>query len=214
MSFGGVGGGGGAKEIGQVTGGMQMMSFDERTRPFTRGDMVNFIMNYQTNCNDKEKKLIHDSMLAGLSIPLAGFIGYRLSNRLPYKSIAKMMPINVFKPVARFSFTVSAMSIPIILIQQWVVSTILEMDDKDSMLAFHTKRFMIMQRGSMMFQRTATREVTLEEQQRLSQQAAEFRTTRTAGLPSHQGSDINVNLALTQQVLTPIAQTGYKPMQK
>ena len=60
----------------------------------------------------------------------------------------------------------------------------------------------------MIFERHATREITREEQLRLSDEAVEL-STRTAGLPSA-SSESDVNLALTNQMLTPIAQSGYK----
>lgn len=74
---------------------------------------------------------------------------------------------------------------------------------------------MLSQRSGLMFTRTATREVTREEQQRLMQRAQEQVNENRSGERIRSGMSTgptDVNLQLGAQVLTPIAQSGYKSM--
>ena len=214
-SSNGGGGGGGVREVGTVTAGMAMMNFDEKTRPYTRQDFLNFLKGYEENLNAEEKTLIERGLVATfVGLPATGFVTYKLAKRLSWKKVDSVVQMPRLVRLCPTVLALAAVSIPYMLIQQWFVESVLAMDDKKSNLTFHVKRLMVAQRNSMMFQRTATREVTREEQDALSQQAVEHvASNRMANRPSSGGA-MDVNLALGNQVMTPVAQTGYKPMVK
>jgi hypothetical protein len=215
VGMSGGGGGGGVREVGTVTAGMAMMNFDEKTRPYTRQDFLNFIQGYEENLNQAEKKLIETGLAATfIGLPLTGVVSYRLAKRIHWKKVETIVQMPKLVRFFPLVLSLSAVSIPYIVIQQWFIDSVLAMDDKQSNLSFHVKRLMVAQRSSMMFQRTATREVTREEQDALSREAVEHvASNRMANRPSSNGG-MDVNLALGNQVMTPVAQTGYKPMNK
>lgn len=228
------GGGGGVREIGTVTAGMAIMNFDEKTRPYTRADLIDFLQHYDTNLNEEELRLVERGMLATfVGVPLAFIVGYRLSGRLAWHRVAKAMSYSPgaqagarggsdaswwtrhMPTIGRITFGLSGATIPYIAVQQWFVSRVLAMDEHTSNLSFHVRRLMLSQRSSMMFKRTATREVTREEQQRLLHDAELQVNENRSGQRVQSGlsaGPVDVNLQLGQQVLTPIAQTGYKPL--
>ena len=221
------GGGGGIRDIGTVTSGMAIMNFDEKTKPYTRADLINFLMNYQDNLNEEELRLVEKGMM-GTFVGMPAFFaaGYFLSGRLGWHRVVRAMaPLNQGdKPswfvqhlpkIGRTVFGLTAATIPYIVVQQWFVSRVLELDERTSYLSFHVRRLMLSQRSGMMFKRTATREVTREEQQRLMREAEAHVNENRSGQRVSQGlgsGPVDVNLQLGQQVLTPVAQTGYKPM--
>ncbi|CAD2216015.1 hypothetical protein AGDE_00193 [Angomonas deanei] len=250
-------GGGGARDVGTVTAGMAIMNFDEKTKPYTRQDMVNFLTNYETNLNEEEKRLIEKGMLASaIAIPGAFAAGYVLSGRLAWHRIMKALDppgLQEAKPnnnnnnnlnmnqnnkpftahtttpagrpnwikrvptVGRICFGVAAASIPYVLIQQWFVAKVLDMNERESGLSFNLRRLMLAQRSGMMFQRTATREITREEQNQLLREAEQHVVENRSGKRAAAGlgtGPTDVNLQLSGQVLTPVAQTGYKAMPK
>lgn len=213
------GGGGGVREVGTVTGGMALMNFDEKTRPYTRQDLVAFLMDYEKNLTHEELRLCQVG-IAGTAVgmPVAGYLGYRLSGRLAWHRVQRVLPFSWATRVGRCCLSLSAATMPYILIQTWWVSQVMALD-ASSNLAFHVKRMMVTQRNGMMFQRTATREVTRDEQERLSREATDHvLSNRMANRPQQQGGGggsgggMDVNLALGQQVMVPIAQSGYKPL--
>jgi hypothetical protein len=207
-----AGGGGGVREVGTVTGGMAIMNFDEKTRPYSREDFINFISNYQANCDDAEIALIHKGMaVTATAIPLTFLLSFKLTKRLPWYRIEKMMPVPYIAKIGRLMLSFSAASIPYVWIQTWIASEILSLPSSSN-LAFHVKRLMILQRNSMMFQKTETREVTKEEQERMSRDATAIAIENRRNMRPQTGGSLDVNLALGQQALTPVAQTGYKPM--
>lgn len=211
MNSGG-GGGGGVREIGTVTGGMAMMNFDEKTRPYTRSDFLKFLENYDTNLTDPEKRLLEKGMAGTfLGMPLTFVSTYMITKRLAWHRVQKAVPYSWIPKAGRFCLAASAATLPYMYIQSWFVNSVLALD-ASSDLAFHLKRLMVTQRNGMMFSRTTTREVTREEQNALSQQATDHvLSNRMANRPSSNGA-IDVNLALGGQVMLPPAQTGYKPM--
>lgn len=227
MSFGspGAGGGGGAKDVGNVTGGMNVLSYDEKTRPFNRQDMIDFLWDYDKNLTEKEFSLMRKSMaILGLGMPLGGYCGYALGRNFVKnraKSLAQI-PFAWVPTAVKSAFVFTGCSVPYIMGQQWTVTQILDMDDSESLLAFHTKRLMIVQRSSMMFSKTSAREVTREEQEALAAQGNKTRIGKGGvALGEAQGKGggagrpgLDVNLALGQQALTPIAQSGYQDMPK
>ncbi|RNF12073.1 hypothetical protein TraAM80_00490 [Trypanosoma rangeli] len=228
MTSGDVGGGGGVRELGTVTAGMAMMNFDEKTRPYTRADFLNFLQNYENNLSLSEIRLIEKGMLGTfVGMPLGFFLGYKLSSRLAWHRIVRVFatidgkeaagkPSWIVRNIPRIGktlFGLTAATIPYMVAQQWFISRVLELDEHESNLSFHVRRLMITQRSGMMFKRTATREVTREEQEQLLQNATEQmeenRMGRRGGAPA---GTMDVNLRLGQQVMTPVAQSGYKPM--
>ncbi|CAJ1034424.1 hypothetical protein NXY56_005928 [Leishmania guyanensis] len=221
------GGGGGIRDIGTVTSGMAIMNFDQKTKPYTRSDLVQFLMNYQANLNEVELRLVEKGMVGTfVGIPVFFGAGYFLSGRLGWHRVVRAMAplseegrpswlVTHLPKIGRIAFGLSAATIPYIAVQQWFVSRVLELDERESNLSFHVRRLMLSQRSSMMFKRTATREVTREEQQRLLREAEAHVNENRSGQRVSQGlgtGPVDVNLQLGQQVLTPLAQTGYKPM--
>ncbi|RNF27120.1 uncharacterized protein Tco025E_00618 [Trypanosoma conorhini] len=222
------GGGGGVRELGTVTAGMAMMNFDEKTRPYTRADFLKFLQNYEENLSPSEMRLIEKGMLATfLGMPLGFLLGYKLSSRLAWHRVVRAFAtvdgkeaagkpswiVRNISGIGKTLFGLTAATIPYLLVQQWFISRVLELDEHESNLSFHVRRLMITQRSGMMFKRTATREVTREEQDRLLQEATEQmeenRSGRRGGAPA---GAMDVNLRLGQQVMTPVAQSGYRPM--
>ncbi|CBZ29729.1 conserved hypothetical protein [Leishmania mexicana MHOM/GT/2001/U1103] len=221
------GGGGGIRDIGTVTSGMAIMNFDQKTKPYTRNDFVQFLMNYQENLNEEELRLVEKGIV-GTFIGMPAFFGagYFLSGRFGWHRVVRVMaPLNEggrsswlatrLPKIGRTAFGLTAATIPYMAVQQWFVSRVLELDERESNLSFHVRRLMLSQRSGMMFKRTATREVTKEEQQRLLREAEAHVNENRSGQRVSQGlgtGPVDVNLQLGQQVLTPVAQTGYKPM--
>ncbi|KAF8285604.1 hypothetical protein TcBrA4_0036080 [Trypanosoma cruzi] len=224
----GRGGGGGVRELGTVTAGMAMMNFDEKTRPYTRADFLRFLQKYEENLSPSEMRLVEKGMFGTfVGMPLGFFLVYKLSGRLAWHRVVRVFAtmddkeaaakpswiVRNIPRVGRTLFGLTGATIPYMLIQQWFISRVLELDEHESNLSFHVRRLMITQRSGMMFKRTATREVTREEQDRLLRESAEQmeenRSGRRGGAPA---GAVDVNLRLGQQVLTPVAQSGYKPM--
>lgn len=221
------GGGGGIRDIGTVTSGMAVMNFDQKTKPYTRNDLVEFLMHYQDNLNEQELRIVEKGMLGTfIGMPVFFAAGYFLSGRLGWHRVVRAMSplsdagrpswfVSHIPKLGRTAFGLTAASIPYITMQQWFVSRVLELDERDSNLSFHVRRLMLSQRSGMMFKRTATREVTREEQQLLLREAEAHVNENRSGQRVSQGlgtGPVDVNLQLGQQVLTPVAQTGYKPM--
>lgn len=228
-------GGGGIRDIGTVTAGMAVMNFDAKTKPYTRADLIEFLQNYEANLNPEEMRLVERGMAGTfVGMPLCFGIGYMLSGRLGWHRLSRAMApsspssassssssstpswfLRKLPTFGRIAFGLAAATIPYIAVQQWFVSRVLEMDERSSNLSFHVRRLMLAQRSGMMFQRTATREVTRDEQQRLLREAEAHVNENRSGQRVSQGlgsGPVDVNLQLGQQVLTPIAQTGYKPL--
>lgn len=208
----GGGGGGGIREIGTVTGGMAMMNFDEKTRPYTREDFLKFLQNYDTNLNDAEKRLLEKGMAGTIiGMPVTFAATYMITKRLAWHRVARMVPYPWIPKAGRFCLAASAATLPYMYVQSWFVNSVFALDSSSD-LAFHLKRYMVTQRNGMMFSRTATREVTREEQQALGKEATEHvLSNRMANRPSSNGA-MDVNLALGGQVMLPPAQSGYKPL--
>jgi hypothetical protein len=208
----GGGGGGGVREVGTVTGGMAMMNFDEKTRPYTREDFLKFMQNYDTNLNEGEKRLLEKGMAGTIiGMPATFFATYMVTKRLAWHRVMRMVPYPWIPKAGRFCLAASASTVPYMYVQSWFVNSVLALDSSSD-FAFHLKRFMVTQRNGMMFSRTATREVTREEQQALSREATEHvMSNRMANRPTSNGV-MDVNLALGGQVMLPPAQTGYKPL--
>lgn len=226
----GGGGGGGVRDLGTVTAGMAVMNFDAKTRPYTRQDMIDFLMNYEKNLNETELRLVEKGILGTfVGMPVAFLLGYSLSGRLGWHRVVRAMAplggaegasnkwVRRVPTFGRIAFALTASSIPYILVQQWFVSKVLDLDERDSNLSFHVRRLMLSQRSNMMFKRTATREVTREEQERLMREAEMHVNENRSGQRVAAGlatGPTDVNLRLGGQVFTPIAQTGYKEMPK
>jgi hypothetical protein len=214
MNLGGPSAGGASREVGTVTGGMALMNFDEKTKPYSRQDLINFMMDYEKNLTEEEMRLFEKGMAGTfLGMPLAYYATWRFSKRLAWHRVEKVVPFPWIPKAGRVCLSLTAATVPYILVQSWFCNAVMALDN-NSLLGFHLKRFMITQRNGMMFARTGTREVTREEQDLLSKQATEVTiSNRMANRPSAAASGgMDVNLALGQQVMLPVAQTGYKPM--
>lgn len=203
---------GGQKDVGTVTAGARQMSFDEKTRPMTRMDMIRFLSDPDKNLRPCEKELIIKSVFFMVSgCTLAGYAGWQLTKRMSFERLVKkgIMPFPAFPKMARLSMTFSLVTIPFMLVQEWATSTLLEMNDMDSVLAFNAKRFLVLERSQMLYSRGEAREVTREEQDALANKAIEQNKGK-----GHMGAagKVDVNAALGGQQLLPIAQTGYQPM--
>lgn len=227
---GGGGGGGGARGLGTVTAGMAVMNFDEKTKPYTRQDFIEFLMDYEKNLSETELRLVEKGML-GTFVGMPAFFagGYALSSRFGWHRVMRAMAplggdqgingkwVRRVPTLGRVTFGLAAATIPYMVVQQWFVGKVLDMDERESNLSFHVRRLMLAQRGNMMFKRTATREVTRGEQDRLMREAEGQVNENRSGSRVAQGlatGPMDVNLQLGGQVLTPVAQTGYKEMPK
>ena len=205
--------GGADQDVGTPGRTMSFLSFDEKTRPITRGDLLRFLLD-EKNTTEHEKSIITNSMKYGVTGSIAGFVaGYQLSKLLPWRWLEKrnISPFRGFAKFGRFCFGVSGGSIPFLMVQQWCLGEILKLDEQNSVLAFHVKRMLITQRSSMLFSRGAVREVTKDEQKALARQNIQIRQQDSIAVGGT-GKSIDVDLAMQQQVLTPVAQTGYKAM--
>jgi hypothetical protein len=203
--------GGGTSDVGAVRPTMQVMSWDQKTRPMTRSDMIAFCTD-EKNYTERDKEVLGNAAMWGpAAIIGSGLLGFQLQRMVGWKSMVKKQPqLAPFIPIFKVSIVGCAISIPFMYIQQWTMEQILALDEEGSMLAFHAKRYMVVQRNQLMFQRQMAREVTKEEQEDLGAASLELRKAN-AMLGSHgQRGSVDVNAALTQQVLTPPAQTGYK----
>ncbi len=205
--------GGGDGDVGKPGKSMSMLPFDAKTRPITRRDLYKFGME-EGNLSDHEKDIITKSFVYGITGTLAGgFVGYTLSGYLPFRWLEKkaIIPFKGFARFGRICFAISGASFPFLYVQQWCMTEVLKLDEQQSVFAFHIKRLLITQRSSLIFTRGQVREVTKEEQQRLSSQNITIRQQESRAVGGS-GSSVNVDLVMQQQVLTPVAQTGYKQM--
>jgi hypothetical protein len=205
--------GGGEQAVGTPGKSMELVSFDEKTRPITRQDLFNFLMD-EKNTSDYEKSILIDAAKYGVTGTVAGFIGgYAVSSLLPWRWLEKraVRPFPGFAKFGRITFGMCGASIPFFMVQQWTTDRFLELDEMKSVLAFHVKRLLITQRSSLLFTRSQVREVTKEEQKKLAQQNVTIRQQDSVAAGGR-GTSVDINLAMQQQVLTPVAQTGYKKM--
>lgn len=189
---------------------MQMLSWDDKTRPMTRRDLLHFMMD-EKNLTKSEKDLLAEAAVFGPSLIAAGaFVGWRLVKFMSWNVMVKKQPhLKPMIPLFKASVIGTFMGFPYLYVQQWTIDRILALDESDSLLAFHVKRFMIIQRNQMMFSRGNMREVSREEQEKLGAASLELRKANAMlGSGGARGS-VDVNAALTQQVMTPVAQTGY-----
>lgn len=205
-------GGGGEKDLGTPKqGGAKFMHMNQNLRPMTREDMFDFLYHYDENLTKEEQNLvIKSSAMAIGGAFVAGFIGKKLANRMSFEQLVKrkVMPFPRFPWVARWATSLSFASVPFILVQEWSLEQVLEMNDQESMFALNVKRYMIQQRSQMMFSRGATREVTEQEQAAFAAQATTIRAGKQVS--GARTAKMDVNAALGGQMLTPVAQTGYK----
>jgi hypothetical protein len=203
--------GGGTDKVGHVRPTMQMLTWDDKTRPMTRWDMMKFCLD-EKNLTDKDKEVLYKTCTLGpLAVFTAGFLGWQAQKLVGWRSMLRKQPhMAPMVPWLKLSFVGVFVSVPFMLVQQWTVDEILKLDEMDSMLAFHVKRFMIVQRNQLMFTRQSAREVTKEEQERLGAASVEQRKANALLASGGSRGTADVNLALQQQVLTPPAQTGYK----
>ena len=113
--------GGGAKDVGTVTPGMQALTWDEKTKPMTRTDMIAFLVN-PNNMTVQERKLLERTFYYGVSSCLvAGVAGWFASGRLPWRRLQKLSPSPWFTVVGRVAMTGAAVSIPFMATQQWAI---------------------------------------------------------------------------------------------
>ena len=203
--------GGGKEDVGTVRPTMQMLTWDEKTRPMSRWDMLAFCTK-EENLNEKEKAILGRCATIGpLSVAAGAAVGWNLQKLFGWKSMARKQP--AFKPLIpafRVSLVGFCMGLPYLVVQQWTVDEILKLDEDESMLAFHTKRFMVMQRNQLIFQRQAMREITKEEQEAMGAASLEQRRANAMLASGGARGSQDVNSALLGQSLTPVAQTGYK----
>ena len=205
--------GGGDGNVGTPGKTMEMLSFDDKTRPISRSDLFNFLKDPK-NTTDYEKKLMNDAMVYGVSGSIIGFVcGYQLSKLLPFRWLEKKTmraPKHLVK-FSRIAFGFCGAAFPFFWVQQWAVGELLKLDETSSALSFHAKRLLVTQRSSLLFTRSQIREVTKEEQAKLGQQNVTIRQQESRAIGG-KGTSVDVDLAMQQQVLTPVAQTGYKKL--
>lgn len=205
--------GGGVKDVGDVTGTMAFRQFDQKTRPFERTDVTTYVSQNWGNLPSYEDALIKKLMLqAAVALPLSFAAGVYFTRSMNWKQISKSLGVgvNTCKFVGQLSGGLCGVSIPFVVIQQGFIAEVNELP-QESELGFQLRRMMISQRGAVMFSHGNMREVSREEQEARS--AADV-TVKRGQSNMLSGSDINVNAELTKQQLLPVAQSGYKPMDK
>eukprot|EP00758_Cryptobia_borreli_P003211 Tbor_TRINITY_DN3612_c0_g1::TRINITY_DN3612_c0_g1_i1::g.286::m.286 len=205
MSFGGAGQGGGAQEVGDVTGTMAVRHFDDQNRPFIREDLSNYVLS--GNMTTEELDVLYRMMYkCGSLLPTAFALGFWASKRhIKWKYVERTIGIPKFEYIGRFVFGFAFMAVPLTYIQQSTIEDLTGLP-QSSTLGFQIRRMLISQRGAIMFGRSSLREVTKEEQRRHEAVSIEVNRNNSQLMS---GESVNVNAELQKQVLLPVAQTGY-----
>ncbi|KNH03636.1 hypothetical protein XU18_3316 [Perkinsela sp. CCAP 1560/4] len=202
-------GGGATPNVGQPGKTMYMRPFDDYTRPMTRSDFIKAI-NDPNELNDRERALLSKVAGIGIGSTLSGFaFGFYGSKFLPWKKFERLSPPKHYVLIGRSIFGFGALGVAFIFSQRWGLQQIMNLGDESALL-FHTKRFLMSQRGNMMFARSEIKSVSKSEMERLGNISSTDYRDHTMSTPAPDGS-INTEFALSQEQFLPIAQTGYKP---
>ncbi len=197
--------GGGRKDVGQVTGGMKVLPWDDKMAPVTRKEVFNTMMT-PGGLTEEEKALVVRSTYEGCGGMVAAFGSmWFLTRYINWSLFRPFKPFKHFEIVSRLCLSSAAASIPLVYVQQKLLRQVLDLNDYESVFAFQVKRWIICQRGTLLFKKKEIREVTKAEQEAYGNLAAEQATRRQAMLKS----GVDVNASMSGQALTPIAQTGY-----
>ena len=206
-----VGMAGANPEVGEPTKAVRYLPHDEKSRPMSRDDFIKFLLDYDNTLNREEQTIL--TQAAGMMVvgPLvSGFVVKKLANRMSFAPMEKkkLLPFKQFPAVARWSFALAAATIPFMAAQEWCLQSILDMDDTKSQLCFNTKRYLMMQRGQMLFSRGGTREITKEEMKANVENEVMYKQGKQVSGTRNPKTDVNA--ALGAQQLVPVAQTGYQ----
>ena len=201
--------GNGSDNVGEVTATMGFRNFDDRTRPFEREDLSQYILSGAMQ--PEEQSIVNRALFRfGTCVPATFAAGYIASGRLPWKRINAQIGITGLHRFLRPVFGMSLCVFPFVWVQQSFLAEIGELP-MEFPLSFHIRRMLVTQRSAVMFGRSTLREVTRSEQLEHERVAIELQRESTTQV---MGSAIDVNSELQRQVMLPIAQSGYKPMPK
>ena len=201
--------GGATSKIGTPGQSLHFRPFNDLTRRMSRKDMTDFLFN-TSNLNEHEKSILTQIAFFGLGGMLTTWsLTFYLTKYLPWGYFNIFSPPRGFVPFSRVCFAFSASSIPFVLSQQWGLQQILLLPE-ESQLAFQTRRYLMTQRGNVLFTRSEVREVPKEEM--IRQGGVGLQNPRQASMqaPPPQGGG-QVEYALAQDQYLPPAQAGYKP---
>eukprot|EP00744_Colponema_vietnamica_P023002 GILI01033157.1.p1 GENE.GILI01033157.1~~GILI01033157.1.p1 ORF type:complete len:208 (+),score=34.79 GILI01033157.1:54-677(+) len=198
-------------DVGEVTATMGFRHFDDRTRPFEREDLSDYIVNNYYTMPIEEKSIVDRAIYSmAIGVTAAFSTGYYLSGKMPWKQMGKNIGFPKVYRFGRPCFGLALCVFPLVYVQQRFLSEVGELP-MSFPLSFHIRRMLITQRGAVMFGRSTLREVTKEEQTALERAAVQIKRENTNTLT---GNSIDVNAELQKQVMLPIAQSGYKSMPK
>ena len=201
--------GGASSGVGQPGKSMYQRPFDDFTRPMTRGDLLNFLTD-PNQMDESERQLLIKVMSVNMACTFGGFFtGFFFSRYLPWKRLEVLQPPKHYIFLGRLTMGFSLLSITYIASQRWALQQIMKLDE-NSPLLFNIKRFLLTQRGNMMFARAEVREISKAEIEQRGGVGSESAQDVIMKQPSPDGT-INTEFSLAQQQLLPIAQTGYKP---
>lgn len=205
------GGGQGANDIGQPGKTFHVRQFDDLTRRMTRSDMMKFVSD-PNNLSEHEQGILTKMMYYGAGgSTLAGGLGFYVSRFLPWRYFnGDALPFKNFITVGRVGIGFAFASVPFVIAQKWGLEQILSLPE-ESRLAFMTRRFLMTQRGNVLFTRSEVQEITKDELKRRGAVGGMDPRNAVMQAQAPEGG-INADYTLSQQQqLVPIAQTGYKP---
>jgi len=211
--------GGATAEVGAYGAGptMRAVDWDEKTRPMTRADFIAMATDGD-RLSAEEKRIMTNGAIMGAGGCMLAYIGgKRMASWAPWQVLEHRYPgFKTYRPWAIRATGVQLAFIPYVLSQSYLTRELLALDERDGHLfAWELKRYLIAQRGTMLWGRHDMREITKRDQEKLLKKEEDLafkaqREVHGMGDVSGEGRRVNVDLALGKQQLTPFAQSGYK----
>ena len=201
--------GGAASQVGQPGKTMYQRPVDELTRPMTRQDFINFISDPE-QMDESERHLFYTVSRVNFFSTFGGFAaGFYLAKFFPWKKLEVLKPPKHYVMIGRTFIGFGFLSVSFLLSQRWALQQIMKLDE-GSPLLFNTKRFLMSQRGNMMFARSEIKEITKADMEKFGGVGNNDAQDLMMKQPAPDGS-INTEYSLSHEQFLPIAQTGYKP---
>ena len=201
--------GGATSTLGTPGRSLHVQPFNELTRRMTRQDMMEYLLCPDNKTMEEQRLLQKMAFYGAGGMSLAGVVTYWLAGKLPWHHFNSWYPPKAFVPFSRTCLAFCAASIPYVLSQQWGIAAIMKLPE-DSQLSFMTRRYLMTQRGSVMFTRSEVREVTKQEMAEYGGVGAQDPRNAHMQAPPP-GGGMNAEYTLSQEQFLPIAQSGYKP---
>eukprot|EP00009_Paramoeba_aestuarina_P012976 CAMPEP_0201528042 /NCGR_PEP_ID=MMETSP0161_2-20130828/37173_1 /ASSEMBLY_ACC=CAM_ASM_000251 /TAXON_ID=180227 /ORGANISM="Neoparamoeba aestuarina, Strain SoJaBio B1-5/56/2" /LENGTH=200 /DNA_ID=CAMNT_0047929157 /DNA_START=39 /DNA_END=638 /DNA_ORIENTATION=- len=195
-------GGGAATTVGQPGKTMFTRPMDEYTRPMTREDYIKAVFDPKEMSPEERALFKKISTINALST-VGGFaFGFYFSRFLPWKRFEALNPPKHYRAFGRTVMGFGMLSVSFVLSQRWGLQQIMNLGE-DSPLLFHTKRFLMSQRGNMMFARSEMRVVTKDEIRERSDPDITNYSDKTMSSRAPDGK-INAEFSLSQDQFLPI----------